>query len=391
MFLYESLISVVLILIPINILLVLNVSVNKNKNIYFNTSLILIIFILYIMNKKDLIIYLLIYKMPYIISRIYKKEILSLFITLLTIIVYKQTFNINILLIIMEYIIYILAPKSQLKYLTLIGILINYYVLFQFKIVEFLYLIFLYILVLKILKFYQKQIIESENYNNIVETLTKEINKNISISKLTHELKNSLTVCNGYLEMINIKDKKKTLKYINIIKDEIRRSLAIINDFNNYGKLKRLELEEIDLTYLLEDISKTLSPLFKNNNGQIIIKNEEEIYLDADYNRLKQVFINLLKNTIEAKKEQEELLVKIQIKKSTNKIKITIEDNGIGMSKENLKHLYETFYTTKQFGTGLGIVYSKEVIELHGGTIKYESELNKGTKVFIDIPTYQII
>ena len=61
------------------------------------------------------------------------------------------------------------------------------------------------------------------------------------------------------------------------------------------------------------------------------------------------------------------------------------------MSKDNLEHLYETFYTTKQTGTGLGVVYSKEIIELHGGTIKYESKLNKGTKVSIDIPREQPI
>ena len=185
--------------------------------------------------------------------------------------------------------------------------------------------------------------------------------------------------------------RKKTTKYINIIKDEISRSLTIINDVNNYGKLKKLELEEIDIIYLLEETTKILKPLFENNNGQILLKTSDEIYLNADYNRLKQVFINLLKNTIEAKKDQENLLVEIKIKTTSTKIKITIEDNGIGMSKDSLNHLYETFYTTKQTGTGLGVVYSKEVIELHGGTIKYESKLNKGTKVSIDIPREQPI
>ena len=77
--------------------------------------------------------------------------------------------------------------------------------------------------------------------------------------------------------MIDLKKQQQTTKYINIIKDEISRSLTIINDVNNYGKLKKLELEEIDITYLLEETTKILKPLFENNNGQIILKTTSEI------------------------------------------------------------------------------------------------------------------
>lgn len=391
MFLYENLISVVLILIPINILLILKISNKKTKAIYFDISIILILYLLYKINKVNIIIYLLIYKIPYILTRIYNKKELSILVSFITILIYKLTYKINIFLLLIEYLIYIISPKNKLKYFIFIGLIINYLTLYNINIFELLFLIIQYIVIIKILKLYQKQILEIKKYNKIVETLTKETNKNISISKLTHELKNPLTVCNGYLEMIDLKKQQQTTKYINIIKDEISRSLTIINDVNNYGKLKKLELEEIDITYLLEETTRILKPLFENNNGQIILKTTSEIYLNADYNRLKQVFINLLKNTIEAKKDQENLLVEIKIKTTPTKIKIIIEDNGIGMSKENLNHLYEIFYTTKQTGTGLGVVYSKEVIELHGGTIKYESKLNKGTKVFIDIPKEQPI
>ena len=391
MFLYENLFSVVLILIPINIILILKISNKKTRTIYFDISIILILYLLYKIDKVNTIIYLLIYKIPYILTRIYNKKYLSVIVSILTALIYTLTYKINIFLILIEYLLYMVSPKNKLKYITFIGLIINYLTLYKIKIIEVIYLTIQYIVIIKLLKIYQRQIIEIKKYNKIVETLTKETNKNISISKLTHELKNPLTVCNGYLEMINIKDKKTTTKYINIIKDEISRSLTIINDVNNYGKLKKLEFEEIDIIYLLEETTKVLKPLFENNNGQIILKTNDEIYLNADYNRLKQVFINLLKNTIEAKKTQENLLVEIKIKTTPTKIKIIIEDNGIGMSKDSLEHLYETFYTTKQTGTGLGVVYSKEVIELHGGTIKYESKLNKGTKVFIDIPIKQPI
>lgn len=388
MTIYEVLISVVIILVPVNIYLLLNISSN-NKKIIFDICLVFVLCLLYLINKSNLYIYLLIYKIPYIISRIYKKKTTSFILSILTTYFYVKTFSINYLIILLEYIIYILSPKNKLKYLTIIGVLLNYSILYKISISEILILISLYILILKILKLYQTKTKELTNYNEILNLLTKEQNKNISISKLTHEIKNPLAVCNGYLQMINIKDKQKTEKYLQIVKDELSRTLTIINDFTTYGKLQKLDIEEIDLSYLFEDIKSVLNPLFINNDGQIIINDSSEIYLSADYNRLKQVFINLLKNTIEAKKEQENLLVKIKVKDQDDNIKIIIEDNGVGMSKESLKHLFETFYTTKQTGTGLGVVYSKEVIELHGGSIKYTSKLNKGTKVFINIPKIQ--
>ena len=123
----------------------------------------------------------------------------------ITILIYKLTYKINIFLLLIEYLIYIISPKNKLKYFIFIGLIINYLTLYNINIFELLFLIIQYIVIIKILKLYQKQILEIKKYNKIVETLTKETNKNISISKLTHELKNPLTVCNGYLEMIDLK------------------------------------------------------------------------------------------------------------------------------------------------------------------------------------------
>lgn len=207
-----------------------------------------------------------------------------------------------------------------------------------------------------------------------------------SISKLTHELKNPIAVCQGYLEMLNLNNREKSEKYISIITSEINRSKTIIDEFSNYGKLKKIDVEEMDISYLLDDIIALLTPLFKQNKATLTINNLDEIYIKGDYNKLKQVFINLLKNTLEAKKEESSLKVNIIIKEAKNNLTIKIIDNGIGMNEETLSRVSEVFYTTKRNGTGLGLAYSKEVIKLHKGNLKIKSELNKGTEMIITLP-----
>lgn len=207
-----------------------------------------------------------------------------------------------------------------------------------------------------------------------------------SISKLTHELKNPIAVCNGYLEMLNLNDKEKSKKYLKIITSEITRSKTIIDEFSSYGKLKQISQEEFDLTYLLEDTIDLLKPLFKQHKATLSFELEDEIYINGDYNKLKQVFINLLKNTIEAKKETELLQVEISVKNTKKQVQITFKDNGIGMDKDTLSKVSEVFFTTKQNGTGIGLAFSKEVIELHQGTLKITSKLNQGTTIKITLP-----
>ena len=221
--------------------------------------------------------------------------------------------------------------------------------------------------------------------NELLEKIEKEKKLRISISKLAHELKNPLSVCNGYLDMIDIKDISKTKMYFSIIKDEIKRSLLIINDFSMLGKLKNIEKEEIDLYLLLEEIYSTLNSFYVKNNAYLTLPKEREIYISADYNKLKQVFINILKNCLESK-DKDNLYVDIKLRKIKDNIKITITDNGCGMTKEELDHIEDNFYTTKTNGTGLGIPYCKEIINYHNGKILYKSIKNKGTIISIILP-----
>lgn len=222
--------------------------------------------------------------------------------------------------------------------------------------------------------------------NKVLQELEREKALKLALFKLTHEIKNPIAVCKGYLEMLDPKKKEKIEKYLPIIQDEINRTLTIINDFSDYGKLK-IEKEEVDLVMLIEEIEETLAPLLqeKEVDAKFIIK-DEEIYIELDYNRIKQVLINLIKNAIESKDNTRKLKIKVSVKRLPEEVQVKIEDTGSGMSKETLDNISKIFYTTKQNGTGLGVALSKEIVEQHHGTLHYQSELGKGTKVIILLP-----
>ena len=225
------------------------------------------------------------------------------------------------------------------------------------------------------------------NLNTAIKELEKEKVLRTSLFKLTHEIKNPLAVCKGYLDMLDLNNKDKILKYIPIIKGEIERTLTLMDDYLDYTKVK-IQKEEVDIYLLLNDIIESLELFFKENkiNLEYLVP-DDELYLRVDYNRIKQVIVNILKNATEARDiNKEELIIKIRTRVTKNYFKIIIEDNGIGMDKDVLEQVTDLFFTTKKNGTGLGTSLSKEIVELHGGKIKYLSEVGIGTTVIINLP-----
>ena len=117
------------------------------------------------------------------------------------------------------------------------------------------------------------------------------------IYTLAHEIKNPLSVVKGYLEML---DETNVSKYKQIIKNQVDDSLNILNDYLEFNRIS-LNKEEIDLNVLLLDIKNNLKDYLKSNNVHLHIDlMDDEIYLQADYNKLKQVFNNIIKNSVES-------------------------------------------------------------------------------------------
>ena len=204
-----------------------------------------------------------------------------------------------------------------------------------------------------------------------------------SLFQITHEIKNPIAVCKGYLDMFDVNNKEHAKKYIPILKEEIDRTLLLLEDFLAMNKIK-ITKEPLDINLLLEEVINNTKLLF--NSYKIKLETDlkdDEIYINGDYNSLVQAFINLLKNSCEVSNVSK---IKIWSKVSNDQIKIYIEDNGLGMDKETLSKIKEPFYTTKARGTGLGVSLSDEIISAHCGVLNYSSKPGKYTLATVILP-----
>lgn len=377
----------------------------KEKSVLLDISLIsALFFIIRYINDKSIYI-LLFYNIPLLIAYLKGKIPTIIFLSITIVFFYNLYISIPLIILSLEYLLYFIIYLYISKYKSNSTNYINIFIAIKIFMISFIIfyiinpngsiisnLIYLIITSTLFITFTYLSIYFFEKGENITNlyTITKESKKDKllfeSLSKLTHELKNPISVCKGYLEIIDKNGYQKAPKYLPIISSEIERSLSVINDFSSLGKLKELNKEEVDLQVLLEELITILNPLFKKYNANIYLNVKQDICLKLDYLRMKQVFVNILKNALEARKEEEPLNVQIEVKKSLKAVKIIVKDNGIGMDKNTLERISEIFYTTKANGNGLGVVLSKEIIEMHNGTINYKSQKEKGTTVTITLP-----
>lgn len=404
MYLKNIVFNIILVLFPILIYFVYScyneVNNNKNKKTALELSLFTSLYLClkfgnFEADYNDLLI---ICNIPILFAYLKRKEKISIILSLFLILYSYFNFDINIYLVISVLLTYfityvVLRKKIDNKSFIIVTATIQAFIISFITFINInskacltidIFLLILVYILLSAFILYLFDIMDklSGIYLNIKELERDKQLKN-SLFKLTHEIKNPLAVCKGYLTMINIDNKEKTEKYLNIIKQEIERSLNIMADFSELNKIK-LNKELIDINMLVEEVYNSLNLLMYNKNITINYKNNEEIFLSCDYNKIKQVLINLIKNSYEA--ITNEGIIDIKTYKDKNSFYIEIKDNGSGMDENTLDKITEMFYTTKQEGTGLGVVLSNEIIKAHNGTLKYESKLNQGTKAIIKLP-----
>lgn len=388
------LLDVILIIFPILFYLIYifsNKNINKKtKNLIYNISIITSFFLIINYSNNNLINYLLL-SVLILISYLKKHISLSIVLTILIIILIK----INIIMYIPYIsliILYIIKKHENISnfifidtfmLLVLITLLITNYSINNIFIFIISYLIvhIIYLLLNK-----SEEIIK---YHLSYKELQQEKQIRLSLFKVTHEIKNPIAVCKGYLDMLNVNNQEQVEKYIPIIKGEIERLLTLLEDFMLVNK-NNVELDIMDINMLLEEVIDKLKPMLEEKNIELENKLiDDEIYINGDYKRLSQVFINLVKNSIEAIPNNKKGLISIKNNINKNNLNIIIEDNGIGISNKILKKIKEPFYTTKQRGTGLGVSLSDEIIKAHQGTLEYRSKEGLYTKTIVKIPLYE--
>ncbi|MDM5319649.1 PAS domain S-box protein [Bacillus altitudinis] len=206
---------------------------------------------------------------------------------------------------------------------------------------------------------------------------------------IAHEIRNPMTALKGFIQLLKGNIEGEYSLYFNVITSELKRIESIITEFLILAKPQAIVYEEKNVVQIVKDTMDLLHAQANLGNVQMHLNVMDEIPLIyCEQNQLKQVFINILKNAIEVMPRKGNVYVSIQ-RKGEDHIVISLRDEGCGMAEDKLKRLGEPFYTTKERGTGLGLMVSYKIIEEHQGTIEVESEEGVGTVFHLTLPLRQ--
>jgi signal transduction histidine kinase len=218
------------------------------------------------------------------------------------------------------------------------------------------------------------------------------------IADASHELRTPLAIMKTSLE-VALKDKAQTSDNPQVLAsnlEEVERMNRIVEDLLVLSRIdsnqERLQFLKTDISGLLAQSVEKMQAYAGNKNVKLGMDSEQPIHVLGDPHKLKQVFFNLLKNAIDYSNDRGE--VNVDVRKAANKAIIVIEDNGIGISPEDMPHVFERFYrvdksrSRKQGGSGLGLSIVKWIIQEHCGTISLQSFPGQGTTITISLPLF---
>lgn len=196
---------------------------------------------------------------------------------------------------------------------------------------------------------------------------------------IAHEIRNPLTTIKGFMQM----HQEKTLKvedHIDVLVDEINRINSICTELLLVAKPTDSIFSNQKVNTIVSEVVQLLSTEASLQNTQLNIIELDQFHTYGDDSQLKQVFINILKNALEAISTKGQVNITIA-EKNEDYFSIKFEDNGCGIEESRLKRIGEPFYSVKEKGIGLGMTVSYRIIETHKGSIHISSEVNVGTSV----------
>lgn len=236
----------------------------------------------------------------------------------------------------------------------------------------------------------------NQGFNQMARQLAKQDEtRQKFISDISHEFQTPLTSIQGFANILKEEDlpKEQRVKYANIILYNSKRLSSLAK---NMLQLTLLDREEIELEISNYSLVNQMNRVISTQENQATEKNIEivfetpkkDIFIDGDEQRLEQVWTNIISNAI--KYTNEGGLITITMKKSSKDIEVSIEDTGIGMSKEVVSHIFERFYREDKArnveGNGLGLAIVKSIVDLHHGKINILSQVDVGTNFIVKLP-----
>jgi two-component system sporulation sensor kinase B len=204
-------------------------------------------------------------------------------------------------------------------------------------------------------------------------------------ASIAHEIRNPMTVTKGYIQLLRSRLSDATnLKYVHTALEALDQSESIISDYLLYSKPQAEKIEKINVKDKLLHIVNIMEPFVTSNGHDLIVQLDESMMIQAEPKKFSQAVVNFIKNAVEAMEQGGKLFIRAYTLE--NQVVIDIADTGIGMTEEQMLRLGNPFYSTKEKGTGLGLMVSYRIIAAMYGKVKVHSEKGKGTKFTIMIP-----
>lgn len=201
-----------------------------------------------------------------------------------------------------------------------------------------------------------------------------------------HEIRNPLTGIKGLIQLLSEKyNHPNDQYYFSIINEEINRINEIVSEFLILGKPTAVKMSLQDLSMILNEVKPLISSEANLNHIKMTFQVPTiPVHVLCTKDQMKQVILNLTKNSIESMNNGGDLL--IELKEKSHHCELIIKDNGVGISKKHMEKIFTPFYTSKETGTGLGLVVCKRILQSFGGEIRISSTENIGTTVVIKLP-----
>jgi two-component system sensor histidine kinase HydH len=211
---------------------------------------------------------------------------------------------------------------------------------------------------------------------------------------LVHEIRNPLSTMNLTLQLMEEEwandpspAARRTLERVQSVRREVARLEEILDDFLRYAGIRRLDLGEVDLNRVIEETAAFLAPECARAGVDLAVYPDLRLPLvPIDERLMKQALLNLLLNAVQAMEGRPGSHLIVRTRLEGENARIDVIDNGVGISEDIRDRVWEVYFSLRKGGTGLGLPTARRIVEEHGGTLSFESEVGKGTAFAIRLP-----
>ncbi len=225
---------------------------------------------------------------------------------------------------------------------------------------------------------------KDENFNELITAMKNDYQ--LTLSQISHEIRNPLTYVDSSIQSIQrMHPEVENFEYWPQLRSDLQYIQTLLDDLSTFNHGDQLNISKIDPKEFAYDLKDTLLSELIKRHIPLLVK-LDDTYPDfyADPIRLKQVFLNLIKNSMESITTHGRITLKIFT--HDKKLMIAVKDNGCGIPPEHMEDIYRPFVTHKKNGTGLGLAIVQRIVLAHHGRIHLRSNVGKGTEVQVHLP-----